>query len=548
MRIEAKFVEKLQTWLVVTQLWEKACIPRIKEHFDFFYDHLNTDGRSGNRITAFEKVVAGSAKNTYYTAPGFSINRVCQNCPHAEKCKEEHVIQHIELEYPDDPGITYPYDISTQWVEAPMPKRGRYIIANDPTKSWEDLDGKTALDGVKAVPTVYDANLCGWYCKKRNLLLSADFSHQSGAIPLCLKLLDQVEPTRCGEKGICPTKPKMKITYGADPEFEVMDCEEEFTPANEVVDDGCYGEIGTDGRSDTLELRPSPMTTAEDMENEMRRLFKRFAKEYKGYHLSSKGDEVPLGGHVHLGGVPSATGKQFAAILDWVIGRRMIRFSGDSRSGYKKLSQYKNQPHGFEYRSLPAACFSSPTIVRIVYKLVSGAAEKYYNSPEGIGYEETKMATFAEMASLGSLTPKEVDFIRTFKDNYTGLRVLGNWGIRESLPPRHTTEFMDEWDKEVKKIIKKIVMVNNTGKKTKFIFYGWNRGKGRNVVSGFTPSGSFAYKYVTVPHTPKYAEHGKIEGTKCFALPAPFRDGNVAQLSELMGSLERAIRKELRRK
>jgi len=144
---------------------------------------------------------------------------------------------------------------------------------------------------------------------------------------------------------------------GADPEFEELLQENGYEPIYtnrtglEIED-----EIGCDGAGAQLELRPKPANTPKELVKNIKQLIELIPP------VSVKGDKYPIGGHIHIG-LPFKF--EYIELLDDFLGRRFLNLSGMARAGYKKLGSYELKPWGFEYRSLPSACYTTPELLRL---------------------------------------------------------------------------------------------------------------------------------------------------------------------------------------
>ena len=164
------------------------------------------------------------------------------------------------------------------------------------------------------------------------------------------------------------------ITMGADPEFEVITPGREFDPAHRHFRE--HEQIGTDSRSDTGELRPRP-GTPERVTRNLGTLLRRVASTLPdGWNIrAGAGLRVPLGGHIHFGGsVTRNPSAQLLSALDRFVGIPLNAKSNNSQRGsYALPSQWRSQPHGWEYRT-PCSWLAHPDLAQgaltIAHKLV----------------------------------------------------------------------------------------------------------------------------------------------------------------------------------
>ncbi len=153
---------------------------------------------------------------------------------------------------------------------------------------------------------------------------------------------------------------KYGFTLGADPEFEWWRGDE-FVPASDVC---CDKDLGTDGHSDTGEIRPE-WGQPKNLLISINRLIERAAKEHDGLTIKAgSGTRQSLGGHIHFGNIPE--NRELVRALDNFIAIPLREISNHrlrERQHYGHLGAVRSQPHGWEYRS-PASWISHPWIAR----------------------------------------------------------------------------------------------------------------------------------------------------------------------------------------
>lgn len=174
----------------------------------------------------------------------------------------------------------------------------------------------------------------------------------------------------------------MPLRFGADPEF-IFKKDGLFYKADNI-----YGgrlldtKIGTDGHAQIAEFRPSPHADAismcEEIRDLIRNVWERDAKS-RGLsaHAGSAGGEgayKPLCGHIHFNIKSKEIKEKLLPYLNVpmimlmfledydenVIRRRQRDMEGNY---YGRLSDMRDQPHGFEYRT-PSSWLVSPAIAR----------------------------------------------------------------------------------------------------------------------------------------------------------------------------------------
>lgn len=148
------------------------------------------------------------------------------------------------------------------------------------------------------------------------------------------------------------------ITIGADPEFAFS---KDGSPvrAGAILRGGTAAQFGTDGASNTAELRPDPADTASGLVENIRKVIAAEVRRHPdllGYDWNAvpSFNRQPLGGHIHFGFPPNP---EFTKMLDTLLAYpyAMMESSAGARSRkeyYGRLSDVRAQPWGMEYRSL----------------------------------------------------------------------------------------------------------------------------------------------------------------------------------------------------
>lgn len=167
---------------------------------------------------------------------------------------------------------------------------------------------------------------------------------------------------------------------GADPEFELIDWQgdrERFVPAFEAFGESNYNsELGCDGHPSTAEIRPKPGNYAEVTSHINRLLAEAATHGYAAYAGSGKFEA--LGGHIHFSGIdPSCLLLDKLATfitepLNKVSDTNLrqgdgsygtYRFGSMSLSRREEICEFREQPHGWEYRA-PLSWISTPVLCR----------------------------------------------------------------------------------------------------------------------------------------------------------------------------------------
>ncbi len=116
------------------------------------------------------------------------------------------------------------------------------------------------------------------------------------------------------------------ITLGTDAEFEVI-VDGDVVPVEKLmsVSDVAlpWGRIGQDSSGDPIELRPEPSSDPEALVGNLGR---------------TACEVFPIGGHVHIGGVPSEVQEDLVSLIDGLLGDFFYSLSGETRlrAGYGK--------------------------------------------------------------------------------------------------------------------------------------------------------------------------------------------------------------------
>jgi hypothetical protein len=281
----------------------------------------------------------------------------------------------------------------------------------------------------------------GYYCPKINVLVATDWTHVHSCEneEIVTEILRAVgaRKVRRREKA-----PKVSLTIGSDPEFELMkldgmkvvNAREYFGGTDPNI------EIGVDGAGYQIELRPKPGGVRQHVKNVLA-LLQEFAK-YERFDLLTKGDVYALGGHIHVGGVEPT--KDVLQLLDDFLGKHVIDLSGEARGTYKCLTAYERKPYGFEYRTCPAAIFHDPRILRICLKIVRNVLEELVNKGTITYHYPVGAEDYYEHAKL---TENEYKYFKWFVENYraklSNQTVLCAWKIRKINRPMYKLTISD---------------------------------------------------------------------------------------------------------
>jgi formylmethanofuran dehydrogenase subunit E len=169
------------------------------------------------------------------------------------------------------------------------------------------------------------------------------------------------------------------ITLGGDPEFEAV-VDGRVIAAEDILEEDInlpWGVIGKDGSGDQLELRPRPSYAPSAVVRNVGRLLLTVPKGV-GALPSTVGEEYPLGGHVHIGGVGEDELEEVLEAVDGAFGRIFYGMNSKVRlnSSYGQVGDWRLQPWGAEYRTPPASVWSHPEVALTFLRAVKWVAER----------------------------------------------------------------------------------------------------------------------------------------------------------------------------
>jgi hypothetical protein len=351
-----------------------------------------------------------------------------------------------------------------------------------------------------------------YFCRDR-VLVASDWTHNDACIIMLKELLPELSKI-LKKKGKRPPRVS-KISFGADPEFELVDRRDRYiVPASEVIRGGTSvnDKIGIDGSGAQVELRPDPSGSIDKFLLNVRSVLKDFVSSYSYYSLSVQGDRYPLGGHIHLSIPPY---KWVLKLLDNWIGSRVIDLSGEARGSYKRLGAYEEKPWGFEYRTPPAAIFLKPEVLKAVLTIMKRVLKAYFNGGVALYPVEE------EVKRLGLERHWEV--LNRFVDEYKELDkdVLKQWKILVRVKPKVELSFSDDWRGDVKdfvrdlffkKVSKSLIKKLNDKGIYRVVFFGFRKERGevcnfeslefRKIDFSYSVSGGVAFGFPWVVRMP----------------------------------------------
>lgn len=178
------------------------------------------------------------------------------------------------------------------------------------------------------------------------------------------------------------------FTMGADPELTCME-------GRKIVESGNYTDesamFGCDGNGVTFEIRPSPSMDPLQVVTNIHEIFVKQAKteprylKYK-WMAGSFFYGYPMGGHIHFGTKGKVEIKTAVTHLDHYTGSisMLIEQTNQGKArrkyGYGKMGDYREQHHGFEYRT-PSSWLTSPYVAAAMLCLSKTVIYELLNNP-----------------------------------------------------------------------------------------------------------------------------------------------------------------------
>ncbi len=185
-------------------------------------------------------------------------------------------------------------------------------------------------------------------------------------------------------------KGEKMITIGSDPEFGLEFEDGKQAKAHDYLPNNGEDEIGCDGHADIGELRPRHGETPREHLGHIASLMTRVGRKIPAHIKITAGSMVAIdaiGGHIHFGNLGSGFPLRRAArALDYYLALPVALIEVQSsakerrtRTGYGELGQYRRQPWGFEYRTLPSWLMGwgvALSILSIGYAVVDAIKQK----------------------------------------------------------------------------------------------------------------------------------------------------------------------------
>ena len=264
------------------------------------------------------------------------------------------------LSFPGTSGLAVP-----RTIYAPK-DAGQYFFSIRDYGFSEQVEKDIVFKSNKA------GSICGWYNKHKNILWMADLFHIEEARG------GDTEKTYIRDLSSALSKtifsslliylktgrlPRVPLTIGADPEFEILSINNEIVNATELFNyPKASDEIGADGAGNPGELRPkyaySPLRLARNIKRLIRKLkyMPGFEKEFRIF--AGGGTRLRVGGHIHFGtrNFPDTLRKAL-----WkLVAAPVLKFQGELRNGDTDKCReegrdvVRDQDHGTEWRPLPS--------------------------------------------------------------------------------------------------------------------------------------------------------------------------------------------------
>lgn len=302
------------------------------------------------------------------------------------------------------------------------------------------------------------------------------------------------------------------VWNGTDPEAELFTERGTLVSATSVgLRCGADQEIGADGAGTPAELRPKPGKPETVIKN-IRNIFKRFARRFPGYTLSTEGSHTSIGAHIHVSikdrRISDTQAMAISQVVDDFLGRVVINtLAGQARtySGYNRLTAYRMQTYnntttGFEYRSCPAGIMLNPELFRLCLKIVRMVTWTMFNKKR-FSYE-APTPTARDYQKVCHFPLAEYEAFQRLIGEYAGAdkNILRSWGV--AIRPatarpvaerrqqfRVAFSFNDDWNADVRALLVQGLDALRTHERSFSIHLFGLRADRGNVMAGLTVSG-----------------------------------------------------------
>jgi hypothetical protein len=228
---------------------------------------------------------------------------------------------------------------------------------------------------------------------------------------------------------------KNNFKIGADPEFMMLNHHGEPLNAGKELDK----EFGSDGCQWIFEVRPKPTTNPIELIHNIQKIFKRsMAKmpEYLDYNwmagsfVGNANCHRPIAGHIHFGmkelspNWGEADSKDATFYLSQYVGALSIcienkevgkkRRMYDNDHHYGNISDWRPQPHGFEYRT-PSSWLTSPYVAAGIVALSKVVMYNYINTAK------LTIPDYVDYNSFQRMTPPDEETISNIWTDIQGM-------------------------------------------------------------------------------------------------------------------------------
>jgi hypothetical protein len=400
----------------------------------------------------------------------------------------------------------------------------------------------------------------GYVLPELNSVVLCDLTHSSAGCRILKSVLENLVENGLihkrdtakdiqKKKKVKPKMPKISVTLGADPEFELLDqrgniltFRDSTTCPYKGIEVGSSAtsrdkKIGLDGNRCQVEFRPDKANSPAELVKNMALLFREVDSNAV---FSAIGDSHPLGGHIHIGfGKRVSITSQLVKLMDYFVGIPTMKMSGKARGGYNHPGNFENKSYGFEYRTPPAAVFAHPKMLFVTAKIVQNLVTRYLNGFEFSIADNRNETSKEELITQIGLTEQQaqyyMEFINDFRrtmDYTMNVAVAWNRGSAKNIKankekkPTHAPKFIlelhDDWNEEVRSDLERrirMIPIANKENPISVTIYGLN-GKRGKAVAGMDIAG-----FEQVPHPNSDNGRGR---TVYLGIARPYRSGELS--------------------
>jgi hypothetical protein len=431
----------------------------------------------------------------------------------------------------------------------------------------------------KDVPTKH----LGYVLPELNTVVLCDLTHSSAGCRILKSVLENLVENNLlhrrdtsvdkkKKKEVKPKMPKISVTLGADPEFELLDHKgnvltfrDSTTCPYKGIEVGSSAtsrdkKVGLDGNRCQVEFRPDKANSPAELVKNMAILFREVDANAV---FSAIGDHHPIGGHIHIGfGKRVNVTPQLIKLLDYFVGIPTMKMSGKARGGYNHPGNLENKSYGFEYRTPPAAVFAHPKMLFVTAKIVQNLVTRYLSGFEFNIADNRNETTQEELITQIGLTEQQAqyymgyinDFRRTM-DYSMNVAVAWNRTVAKNIKtskakkPAHAPKFIleihDDWNEDVRSDLERRIReikIENKENPISVTIYGLSGKRGRSVAGMAIPG----FEQILHPNS----ENGNGR-TVYLGLARPYRAGELSSAdreivtSTVVAFIERKIHEAL---